>query len=228
MSLDYTDTLAELQGRIDISAIHAADASELITAADRALRANAQAVLVDADAVHTIWAWLENKGVHIFALQKHDGGKEKGGKGTVDQYSNLIPRINSILKRGADGIVLQTSDNLSDLASAISPVRQDLFFGKRLIVGLDVRDIKPIEWPEIFDNLKKIGADGLQLSAAADKREGQGDVAGAIFGMLNSWDKDFAGAVCFDFRKFDDMENAWRLICGMRPELKNKVRFFVK
>jgi hypothetical protein len=226
MNIDYTDTLTELQGRIDISAIGAADASELISAADRALRADANAVLVDSDAVHTIWAWLENKGIKIFASLCDANilkTKDQRPKTKDVDYIGLITRINFVLKKGADGIVLQASDNLPELASAISPVRQDLFFGKKLIIDLDICEVRPLEWADVFNNLNKLGTDGIVF-----RKDNEGDTAGAAHGMLNSWGKDFNGAVYFDFRKFRDIEDAWRLICNMRPALKDRVRFFVK
>jgi len=124
------------------------------------------------------------------------------------------------------------------LISVLFSVRSDLFFGKKLILAADLDKVDALAWGDVFLDLKKIDADGLFLTSGVDPTQSaiaQGprggnarDAAGSIYGMLNSWDTGFNGLIYFDLDKFADIEDAHRLICKMRPELKNRVRFFIK
>lgn len=223
--IDYTNTLNALLGKIDIDATGATDASELVAAAERVVKSGATAVLVSPAAVHTIWAWLENKGVSIFARQKVDEQKTRRGADADSFYMKLVAELNSTLKKGADGIVLQADGDAAGLMSVLFSVRADLFFGKKLILAVDLGKTDALSWGALFLNLKKCDADGLFLTAGA---AAEPDVAGRLFGMLNAWDAGFDGMLYFDLGRPGDVEGAFRLIGKMRPELKNRVRFFIK
>ncbi|MCL1902035.1 MAG: hypothetical protein FWG18_00215, partial [Alphaproteobacteria bacterium] len=159
MNIDYTDTLNEVAGRIDISAMSAHDAADLITVAENALKLGARGVLAPVDLVHTIWAWLENKGVSIFASID-----VKIKKGREFDYVNLVQKISNVFKKGADGVVLMTEPGIvAELLSELNPVRGDLFFGKKLIIGFDLNDVNAHDWPGIFHEMRNIFADGLLL-----------------------------------------------------------------
>jgi len=94
---DYISTFNELSGKIDIDAYAAADASELVFAAERAATIGASTVLVDPSAVHTIWAWLETKGISIFALQKVERKHAHPTLGEDHFYMNLIASMNAVM-----------------------------------------------------------------------------------------------------------------------------------
>ncbi|MCL2338454.1 MAG: hypothetical protein FWC51_00690 [Proteobacteria bacterium] len=235
--IDYTNTLNELLGKIDINAVAAADASELVAAADRAVGIGARAVLVTAASAHTIWAWLENKDILILSMHRMDKIKEQRakpaarnslgeGRGQGQRYENLILGITSVLKKGADGAVIDAGADLSGLASVLFSVRADLFFGKKLMVAVDLARTDPLSWGDVFLDLKKIDADGLFLTFGGDSEKR--DLAGRLYGMLNAWDAGFNGVVYFDLDRPRDIEEAHRLVGKMRPELKNRVRFFIK
>lgn len=222
MAIDYSDTIRELKGKIDISACREMDAAELISAAGRAVETGTAAILAWPEYVHTLWGWLEGKGIEIFA----EIGRPS------DDHVRLAEEINTTLRRGADGAAIRVGQDLAAVASALFPVRHDLFFCKKLLFVLDLENADPNAWSDVFFQLKKIGADGIVLSTRAmananRKKENVFDTPGAVFGALSNWDDGFAGDVWFEFNSINDIESSWRLVKKMRPELIDRTRFIV-
>jgi len=190
MTIDYSDTINELKGRIDLCACGHMDAADLIAVAGRSIDIEARAILAQPEYVHMLWGWLEGKRIEIFAkIGSRESGvgsrKSQGIKtaGSNSENSNTTPdsrlptpdprmieEINSILKKGADGAAIKTSTvSLAGLASALFPVRHDLFFGKKLLFDLNLENMGPLSWKDAFFQMKKIKADGIILSSFADK-----------------------------------------------------------
>ena len=217
MDIDYSTSLQQLKQITDVWCVcdSAANDGGYVSAADAALRIGARAIAVNAHAVHMIWAWLENKGIEIFVVL---GDQEIKGFGP----EKLSEQIQSAFKKGADGVILNSFGLLPEITDILLPIRNDLFFGKKLFVTLELKNVKPLDWGDIFRRLKKLGVDGIVLDVRGAK-----DVAGKIFGMLNNWDSDIKGRVMFLANQPADMEKALRLVEKVKPELARNLRFFV-
>ena len=219
MNIDYTTSLQQIKQVTDIWCAAGSTKVEgdggSVSAADAALRIGARAIAADAHAVHMLWAWLENKGVEILAVFQ---GREVKG---LDP-EKLSEQIQAVLKKGADGAIIKSTGDLSELTDALLPVKSDLFFGKKLFIALALDNIGPHDWGNIFRQLKKLGADGIVLDA-----RGARTVAGKVFGMLSNWDSGFAGRIMFLADHPVYMEDALRLIEKIKPELIKKLRFFI-
>lgn len=194
MAIDISETLTEIESRIDTDARGATDAAELVAAAERAAH-GAKYILVGRTFVPTIWPWLEGRGIVLLA----------------DAPGAKFADINAVLKKGADGAVLW-----GDAIHEIMPVRDDLFFNKKLFFGFNMADVAPLSWIQIFDDLAQIRADGIIVCPTA---------AAEIYGMFNAVPRDFPCIIHIASRIPEIIENAYRLASEMRPELLPFLRF---
>ena len=236
MTINRSNSLNQIQAITDVwcdaapGCTAAPDAGGCASAADAALRIGADRIAVPAAAVHLTWAWLENKGIEILAVMDGGGFKEDG-----QGAEKLSEHIRSVLKKGADGIMLcawaggkiRTAARIFEIADALAPVRNDLFFEKKLFVGMSLENIEPLDWPDIFRNLKKMGADGVLFSLTPVSGKGK-NIAGKIFGALENWDCGFAGRIMFLADSPADIESALRLVEKIKPDFVKKLRFFIR
>jgi len=190
-----------------------ASASDLVAASDMALRVKSRAVAVAPAHVHIVWAWMEGKGTEVFAVFQDSG---------ICDPSKLAPEIHAVFKKGADGVILPWS---ADIAGALLPVRDDLFFGKKLFLSAFLGNIEPYGWAEIFNILKRVGADGIMLYAQAAKK--QTDAVGRFYGMLENIDTGFSPKVSALVDSPAVMESMHRLAKRMRPDIAENLRFFI-
>ncbi len=175
------------------------------------------------DVVSTVWPWLEKSDVKIYGrFYVNDGGI------STDVMSDLTIKINQSFKRGACGAqVFVRYKNLSDMVAQVAFVRDDLFFNRDLIVGLDIEDIDSSDWKNLFDSLKKINASAVCFVLTKDTGK-KSDFVGRVYGMLNAWDGDFGGALHFALENRPErIDQAQRLVESIRPELLPNLRFFV-
>lgn len=197
------------------------DGTDLIGAAEYAAQMRVPMVSVEPKDVKTVWPWFEHLGVKIMPRFIVDGF---GG----DAMSTLVMNINSVLKQGADGaqIILKLND-LNKFSELISSVRNDLFFNKDLVVGLNLLDIWPNDWKDVFDNITKMFASGVLLILSHDDME-KSDFVGRIYGALDNWNAnpDTELHVMLG-ESYPRAEQVYRLVEKLRPELLDKLKFFV-
>lgn len=198
-----------------------ADATDLARAADGAIANKLKMISVAPDAVGIVWPWLENKRIKIFArlyLEYDD----------ADGISEIAEKINSVFKSGADGVqVFVNLESLSSFVSQLYLIRDDLFFNKDLIIGLDISTVEPCDWAGVFSELKKIRATGLMLALTRDTGN-KSDFIGRVYAALNAWGDDYAGGLQFAFGLSQErMEQIMRLVQSVRPKLWSKTAFFV-
>ena len=224
MNIDYTESLREISAAADIWCDASASAGSLVSAADVALRAGAMRVATAPMHINIMWSWMEGKNVDVFAaFQEQEAGNAEPAK--------LVAEIHAVFKKGAAGVILPRS---TEIMSALLPVRQDLFFGKKLFLSVCMRNIGPQEWAEVFRNLKEMHADGILLDArdvwgkGGNKRLESIDIVGKFYGFLDSFDNGFSGQISVIADSPRVMESIWRLACKMRPEAAKKLRFFVE
>ncbi len=215
--IDFSDTLEGLRGRIALSCADRMDARSLIFAADNAARMRAAAVSCDPDSVNMMWTWLEKSKIKIFArISASDKDIE---------VQKIAAAIHNAFKKGAAGVQLIASPAMHEkLAESLSPIAADLFFGRELILTLDLDDVAPDDWPSIFNSLKIMGGAGLGLLVSKSDY-----TASAIYGMLDYPDSGFCGALHIISKDSEPgvIEDSWRLTKKIRPELVPGIVFFI-
>lgn len=180
-------------------------------------------VSVVPDSVMTIWPWLERTDVKIFA-RFYFPDKRISEK----QVSDVTVRINDSFKRGAHGAqVFLPYVALNSLVEQTHVIRDDLFFDKDLIIGIDICDVEADDWNDLFMNLRKINANAVMFVFTNDMGE-KSDFVGRIYGMLNSWSADNNFDLHFAFGpNFMRIEQALRLVQSVKPQLNKRLKFWL-
>ena len=223
--IDYSKTLDEIRKNLCIECVGSLDAPELIGAADAAVRVKVPSVSVAPEYVHMMWSWLEKTDIDIYA-------KIEDKAISAGRNANMAAeKINSAFKNGADGIqICARKGDVHAMVSALFPVVGDLFFGKKLFIGLNIAEADYFDWEEIFYQLNKVSANGILLESNSPRAKSKetDDVVGRVYGLLDSLPKEFSGQLQFSGFDINGIEAAWRLCQKMRPNNLGQLRFFVK
>ena len=173
--------------------------------------------------VQTVWPWLENSCVKIMTRFYLEGEKI-----SENQISDITVRINTALRQGASGAqVFLSYAALEELVEQTYIVRDDLFFNKDLAIGMDISDVGPFDWENVFENLRKINASSVIFVFARDDGN-KSDFVGRIYAMLNAWGAENKFDLHFAFGpNFMRIEQAQRLVQQIRPNLVGQMCFWV-
>ncbi|MDR1360952.1 MAG: hypothetical protein LBJ18_01420 [Rickettsiales bacterium] len=249
----------ELTNYLVLKCPDGSESGDLLRFAENAAANNISVISAAADSAPLLWSWLESYPVQIFARFDFNSAPDA-----------LAREINASFKRGSAGAIIEISSEnskgqkdkrtngqkeddkcpsvllsfcpLYDFVSDFLPIRNDLFFNKKLFIALDIGSIQPGDWTEIFSQLEKISADGIVLTLSAkDKRtKGQKDnkkcpsdhlsicpyFVGQVYGFAESIG-NWIGEIYFDLPDAQQNQNAFRLLEKMRPDLLPRVRFFI-
>lgn len=200
------------------------DSGDLARCAEFVVANKVRMLSVVPDSVATVWPWLEQEKIKILS-RVYVADK----KITEKDISDITKIINDSFKHGARGAqVFVPINELENLVDMTYLVKDDLFFDKDLVLGLDIMQINPFDWQNVFENLQKINASALMLVLLQDDGM-KSDFVGRIYGMINAWNEQ---------NKFDlhfllgpdsvRIEQVLRLMEKLRPELIKNVKFFVK
>lgn len=215
----------ELGDRIALWCNAAVAGADLALASESVLGRNMGAISVAPSAVSVIWPWLERMPVKIVGrFYLSDGGPRAD-----ENISDLTQRINATLKQGASGAqIFVRPRDLKPLTAQLHLIRDDLFFNKELSIGLDIGDVDASDWPDVFAALNGLKANSMVLAMTRDAGD-KSDFVGRIYGMLDAvaqgpWRGDLHFALGNNFLR---IEQAYRLVQKIRPELLSGIRFFI-
>lgn len=197
------------------------DGTDLAGAAEYTAESGIPMLSVVPGYVGVVWPWTEK--LHIKLLPRFYVDTVN-----VDTMSNLAINVKSVFKQGADGAhIIVRLAHLDRFVDAMATVRADLFFNKHLSVGLDIFEVWPLDWENVFQNLKKLNASSLLLILTHDDME-KSDFTGRIYAALMAWDAnpDMELHVALG-ESYGRAEQVYRLVAALRPELLNKLHFFV-
>lgn len=197
------------------------DATDLAECVQFANEKNLSMISVAPNVVQTVWPWLENGNVKImsrFYMEKINEG----------QISDVTVKINSVLRQGAHGAqIFLPYRFLAELVEQTHVVRDDLFFNKDLAIGMDIADVGPFDWDDLFANLRKINASSVIFVLTKDAGD-KSDFVGRLYGMLNAWGGDNKFNLHFAFGpNFMRIEQTQRLVQRVRPMLMDGLRFWI-
>ncbi len=200
------------------------DTGELARVASSSVAHDMPVISALPDDVAMLWTWLEKTPARIYArfYLPVRGGRDVG------VISDLSARINAAFKQGAHGAqIFMRAADLDDFAEQIGVVRDDLFFNRELAIGIDISEVGPFDWPAVFDALRRLRAGALVLVLARDGGD-KSDFVGRMYAVLRA-----AGDIKCDLRFVLGnnplrMEQAARLVRGMRPALAGGMRMFVR
>ena len=201
----------------------ACQGTELAKLADSVVSNNVSMVSVVPAAVATIWPWLESYDVKIISRVYIEDDSVSD-----ECVSQITQMIKDTFKYGAHGAqVFLPLTALSGLVEMTYWVKDDLFFDRDLIVGLNILEINPLDWNDVFENLRKIGANALMLVLPKDMGD-KSDFVGKIHAMLDAWHEDNQFDLHFMLGgNVSRIEQTLRLVESMQPELTKCIKFFV-
>ncbi len=189
------------------------DAGDLIRLASVAVNASADLISAPSESLHMLWSWLENKPVKIYCREQ------------FNEISNLSMRAASDFKRGADGIqVFVKNGDLNKFVSEILMIKDDLFFGKKLSIAMNLDEIGPFDMDDIFYNLNKVGADNLLLYWPTSPKKNK-QFIGQIYGLFDSFDQSCVASLHF-YTPNQLSEVVMRLAEKIQPSIIEKIVFF--
>jgi len=169
--------------------------------------------------VEKIWAWVENKQVKIF--NRYDL--------VSDQYKDLSVFSGDISKgfrSGANGSqIFVDMQVLGFLAEGLAPIRDDLFFDKDFVVGIDIEKMSNDTWANFFCLVKKLRPTAILITANGDKFDSKSDFVGRLSYMLEAWDTDAEIQIMFGKNNLRIIQTI-RLIGIKRPSLADKITVF--
>ena len=221
--IDTKTFLLEIQSRIGIWCGADTDGADLARMVQCATDWNADMLSVPPDVVPVVWPWTEDKPIGL--LGRFYVGDEKIDENVM---SDLTVKINQSFKSGACGaMVFVRYMHLAPMIDQVAIIRDDLFFNRQLVIGLDIGDIDASDWADLFGELKRINASAVCFALTKDMGK-KSDFVGRVFGMLNAWDSEFGGALYFALENRPErIDQARRLVESVRPELAKDLRFFV-
>lgn len=187
------------------------DAGGLAGAVDYAIQNNVSVLSVLPDAVPIIWPWVEKNAIKIFSRFYIDGSSD---------LAVVSEKIVKTFKNGANGAqIFLGLSQLKSFSDSIKSVRDDLFFDKEFIIGLDVLDINFSDWKTVFDYIKSLRCDGINLLLSNDMGD-KSDFVGHIMSMFELWPDDLK---CSIYLNFGDnpmrVEQTMRLGHMVHPEI---------
>ncbi len=218
--IDVKEFLDDFSGSLAVWAA-GVDAMDLAATVQDALAGGIKVISCNADAVATLWPWLEKTGVKIIP-------RFYCGAGARDaDISELATKINTAFKSGADGAqVFVRFADIEKFVTQIGVIRDDLFFNKTLIIGVDINEVGPFEWSHLFDALHRVRANGLML--ALTKYAGdESDFVGRVYAALSAL--DFDGALqfyCGDAAV--PVNQAACLMAALQPQAVSRAMFFIQ
>ena len=194
------------------------DGAELAGAAEYMVEMKVPALSVSPISVPVIWPWVEKSNIKIYSRFDCVAG---------DDISNLVVNINSVFKQGATGaqLIVKLND-LKRFAESMSAVRDDLFFNKDLSIGLDIFEIWPLDWADVFADLNKLHASSVLLIMSHEDMN-TSDFVGRIYSALENWTAQNMELHVMLGTSFIRAEQVYRLVQINRPELIDKLKFFV-
>ena len=221
--IEINEIFSESDKRVALMCDSIMDTTDLAGVADYVINSGMDTISVLPEMVSFLWTCLEKTNIKI--LTRYNVLLLP--KSTEKDMSLLSQNIIQSYKNGASGVQLFIKKrDLEKFVDLLSVIRDSLFFNHSFGIFLDIQDINIDDWKMVFNKLQSIGTNvfGIVCDAGKSKRS---DFIGRIYGMLENW--DFDGELHFmlknDLYKTDQ---TIRLIESLRPELSDKVKFFLE
>ena len=220
--IEMNEIFSDSDKRLAIWCEGVSDTNDLAIMCDHIVNNGVCLVSVPPEVVHDAWAYLEKKQVKILTRY----GIDFGIRNTDSQMYELGAKITSVCKNGASGVqIFIKMQDFNRILDALQVVRDDLFFGHDLCFVLDTEDLDINNLDFIFQKLREINADSFGLTLNEDIGN-RSDFIGRVYAILQHF--DFDGELHFMLgNNFDRIDQIVRLTECLRPELSEKLRFFL-
>ena len=221
--IDVNEIFSDSDKRIALWCDAGGDTNDLAMMCENIIENGVNLISVPPEIVYDVWVYLEKSRVNILTRYNFVSNHKNIDNDIADLAKNII----NVCKRGADGVqVFLKMSGFDDFYDKILPVKEDLFFGKDLCIAMDIEDIDINNWNTIFQKLRDIKTRTLVLTLNEDMGV-RSDFVGRVYGMLKNW--NFNGDLHFILHNdYDRIDQVIRLIESEKPELKDRVKFFLE
>ena len=220
--IEVNEIFSDSDKRIAFWCDDVSDTNDLAIMCENIIDSGAGLISVPSHLVENMWVYLEKTPVKIFT--RYDFVSNH--KNIDNDMAVLAKNIINVCKHGADGVqIFIKMANFEDFCDKLSLVRDDLFFCKDLCIVMDMEDVDINNWANVFGKLRAIGTNALAFTLREDMGP-RSDFVGRVYGMLHNW--DFDGELHFILdNNYDRIDQVISLIESEKPELNDRVRFFL-
>ena len=220
--IEANEIFSDSDKRIALWCNDVQDTNDLAIMCENIMESGVNLISVPDNIVENVWVYLEKSPVKILTRYNFISNR----KNIDNDIANLAKNVINVCKHGADGVqIFVKMSGFEDFCEKISLIRDDLFFCKDLCIVMDIEDVDINNWSGIFEKLRAIGTNVLAFTLKEDMG-GRSDFVGRIYGMLKNW--EFDGELHFILdNNFDRIDQVINLIESEKPELNNRVRFFL-
>ncbi len=197
------------------------DTNDAAIMANDILESGVDTISVPAENVPFVWICLEKSNVEIYTRYIFNPTD------IDNDFNDLVKNINQVFKSGAHGVqIFVKMANYEKFMDLLSLVRDDLFFGHKLCICMDINDIDISKWDMIFEKLRALRVDVFAITLEQDNGK-RSDFMGRVYGMLDAW--NFDGVLhCIKINKNIRIDEIMRLTEMLQPDIYEKLRFFIE
>lgn len=220
--IEMDEVFSDSDKRIAVWCESVADTNDLAMLCEHVASHNVHLLSVPPECVKDVWAYLEKSKVKILTRYSFNSNP----KNIDSDMFKLGGDIVSVCKNGANGVQLFIKmHDFESFVNSLLVVRNDLFFGHDLSIVMDAEDLDMDNLGFLFQKLREIRADSFVLTLNEDAGN-RSDFVGRIYAFLQQF--DFSGELHFILgNNFDRIDQVIRLTECLRPELSDKLRFFL-
>ncbi len=220
--IEMNEIFSDSDKRVAVWCEGVGDTNDLAMMCDHVASNDIRMVSVPPEVVKDVWTYLEKSGVKILTRYTLN----PNSKNIDSDMFKLGGDIVSVCKNGATGVQLFIKmHDIESVINSLQVVRDDLFFGHDLSIAIDVSNLDMNNLDFVFQKLRDIRADSLALTLDEDTGN-RSDFVGRIYALLQQF--NFDGELHFILgNNFDRIDQVVRLTEILRPELNEKLRFFL-
>lgn len=220
--IDINEIFSDSDTRLALWCDSVDDTNDLAMIADNIITENIHFISVLPNDVPFIWPYLEKTKTKILTRYVFNPMQ----KNIDSEIYNLAAEISAVCKKGANGVqIFLRMHDFECVIDAFSAVRDDLFFQHDLSIGLDICDLDVNNLDLFFQRMRDVRADSLMLTLNEDMGN-RSDFVGRVYALLQHWNMD--GELHFLLNNnYDRMDQAIRLTEIEKPELNDKLKFFI-
>lgn len=220
--IDINEIFSDSDSRLAFWCESVEDTNDLAMLSDNIIKENIKLISVTPGAVPLIWPYLERAKVKILTRYIFNPIQ----KNIDSEIYDLAANVSQIFKKGADGVqIFIKMRDLERFVDAISVVRDDLFFKHDLSIGMDISDIDIHGLDVFFEKMCNVRADSLVLTLNEDMGN-RSDFVGRVYALLHQWNMNGELHILLN-NDYDRMDQVIRLVESERPELNDKLKFFL-
>ena len=220
--IEINEIFSDSDKRLALWVENVSDTNDLAIICENIINNGISLVSVPPEKVADIWAFLEKRKLEI--LTRYNFAPVS--KNIDSDMYELGANITNVCKRGAKGVqIFIKMRDFENFINNLKIVRDDLFFEHDLSIVMDTEDIDINNLDFMFQKLREIRADSLGLTLKEDMGN-RSDFVGRIYALLEHL--DFGGELHFILgNNFERIDQVVRLTEILRPELSDKLRFFL-